>query len=193
MRTAIVKYNAGNTASVWFALQRLGVEAIVTDDAREIEHADKVIVPGVGAAAAAMAYLKGLGLDKVISGLQQPVLGICLGMQLMCARSEEGAAGCLGIFDLEVKRFRGKEKIPAMGWNTVTQLKSVLFNGISENDFLYFVHSYYVPLSEYTIAVADYMHPYSAAIQKDNFYAVQFHPEKSGAAGAALLKNFTAL
>jgi imidazole glycerol-phosphate synthase subunit HisH len=191
---AIIKYNAGNVQSVQYALQRLGVESVVTDDETIIRSADKVIFPGVGHAAPAMQYLKEKGLDKVIVSLKQPVLGICLGQQLMCAYSEEGDTKCLGIFDEKVKLFvpsNGKTaKVPQIGWNNLYNLKSVLFDGLKENSFVYSVHSYYAALGSETIGTIDYILPYSAALQKDNFYAVQFHPEKSGAAGATILKNF---
>ncbi|MBS1513260.1 MAG: imidazole glycerol phosphate synthase subunit HisH [Bacteroidetes bacterium] len=199
---AIIKYNAGNVQSVLYALQRLGAEAVVTDNAETIRNAAKVIFPGVGHATPAMQYLRERGLDEVITSLQQPVLGICLGLQLMCNHSEEGDTQCLGIFDTEVKLFpsgtdKGDEtitaKIPQIGWNTIAQYQSVLFNGLPESSYVYSVHSYYAALSKATTAQTAYIIPYSAALQKDNFYAVQFHPEKSGQAGATILKNFIAL
>ena len=201
MKIAIIKYNAGNVQSVLYALQRLGINAVVTDDCNEILGADKVIFPGVGNASSAMEYLKKTGLDKVIISLTQPVLGICLGLQLLCNRSEEGDTECLGIFDVEVKKFENtlqsenapSFKIPQMGWNTITNLSSPLFNGIKENSFVYFVHSYYAELSPYTIATSDYIIPYSAAIQKDNFYGVQFHTEKSADTGTQIISNFLKL
>ena len=201
MKIAIVKYNAGNVQSVLYALQRLGVNAVVTDDAEEIMKADKVIFPGVGNAAPAMEYLRDKNLDKLIVSLTQPVLGICLGLQLMCNTSEEGNTKCLGIFDVEVKKFdnsTGKNnndlfKIPHMGWNNVYDLKSPLFNDVKENSFVYFVHSYYAELSPETIATTDYILPYSAAMQHDNFYGVQFHSEKSADAGIQIISNFLSL
>ena len=194
MQTAIIKYNAGNIQSVLYALERIGVEAIVTDDPEKITSADKVIFPGVGEASTAMNYLRERGLDKLIASLKQPVLGICLGMQLMCSWSEENDTNCLGIFEEKVQRFRNTNadqfKIPQIGWNTVHNLKSNLFAGIEENSFVYLVHSYYASLGEHTIATTDYVQPFSAALNRDNFYGVQFHPEKSAAAGEQLLKNF---
>jgi imidazole glycerol-phosphate synthase subunit HisH len=202
---AILKYNAGNVQSVQYALQRLGVTSIVTDDEKEIRQAEKVIFPGVGHANAAMQYLRERELDKVIASLQQPVLGICLGLQLMCKHSEEGDTDCLGIFDTEVKLFEsafspsllGKAgmgpKVPQMGWNNIYDLKSGLFEGLAEESFIYNVHSYYAALSNQTIATTDYILPYSAALQKNNFYAVQFHPEKSGKVGELILKNFISM
>lgn len=198
MIIAIIKYNAGNVQSVLYALQRLGANAIVTDDPAEITGADKVIFPGVGNAFSAMGYLKTTGLDRVIISLQQPVLGICLGLQLLCNHSEEGDTKCLGIFDVAVKKFPASRqsgnsspfKIPQMGWNTIAGLSSPLFNGIRENSFVYYVHSYYAELSRETIATTDYILPYSAAIQKDNFYGVQFHSEKSADTGIQIISNF---
>lgn len=193
MKIACIKYNAGNIYSVVHALRRLGVEPVVSDKAEDILSADKVIFPGVGEASTTMKYLKAGNLDKLIVSLKQPVLGICLGMQLMCSYSEEGGhTGCLGIFDVPVKLFRpGQgEKIPHMGWNGIYDLKSPLFNNIFENDYVYFVHSYYVPLCGNTIATCDYTGPFSAALNKDNFFATQFHPEKSGPVGRNILKAF---
>lgn len=192
----IIKYNAGNIQSVLYALERIGVNATVTNDEVLIRKADKVIFPGVGEARSAMAYLKERGLDKLIVSLQQPVLGICLGMQLMCRYSEENDTRCLGIFDTEVKKFSGNVagyKVPQMGWNNIYALKTDLFKGVPENTYVYFVHSYYAALGAHTIATADYILPYSAALQKDNFYGVQFHPEKSAQAGEQIIKNFLAL
>jgi imidazole glycerol-phosphate synthase subunit HisH len=196
MKIAIIKYNAGNIMSVDYALQRLGVEAEVTADKERILSADKVIFPGVGEASTTMAYLKAQKLDELILSLKQPVFGICLGMQLLCSHSEENNVNCLGVFDEKVKRFKaiqGEEnvtKIPHMGWNSLRTFNSVLFKGINEGDFVYFVHSYYVAAGIDTAAYCDYILPFSAALQKNNFYATQFHPEKSGAVGSKILENF---
>ena len=192
---AIIKYNAGNVQSVQYALQRIGVESIITDDAAVIQSADKVIFPGVGHANAVMQHLREKELDKLIVSLTQPVLGICLGLQLMCKHSEEGDTNCLGIFNEEVKLFKPISpevniKIPQIGWNNLYDYKSVLFTGLTDNAFVYSVHSYYAALGNETVATTDYILPYSAALEKNNFYAVQFHPEKSGAAGELILKNF---
>lgn len=193
MEVAIVKYNAGNIYSVDYALKRLGIIPVVTADPEQLQKADKVIFPGVGEAFTTMQYLRETGLDRVICSLRQPVLGICLGMQLMCRFSEEGSTPCLGIFDTEVKLFhpqKHEDKVPHMGWNTLTNVKSKLFDDGLENKFVYFVHSFYVPVNEHTAAVTDYIQPFSAALNKANFYATQFHPEKSGKVGEAILKNF---
>ena len=193
MKVVIIRYNAGNICSVDYALKRLGVEAEISADPAVIRSADKVIFPGVGEAETTMEHLKATGLDKLIKDLKQPVLGICLGMQLMCKHSEEGNADCLGIFDAEVKRFvpkRHEDKVPHMGWNTITDTNSALFTGFDKDEFVYFVHSYYVPVNEHTAAITDYIHPFSAALHKENFYATQFHPEKSGSVGERILKNF---
>jgi len=191
---AIIKYNSGNVQSVQYALQRIGVESVVTDDIDTINNADKVIFPGVGHAQSAMQYLRDKALDKVIINLQQPVLGICLGLQLLCKHSEEGDTDCLGIFDTPVRLFTSPVlKVPQIGWNNIYNYKSTLFDGLAEEAFVYTVHSYYAALSEATTAVTDYMLPYSAALQQNNFYAVQFHPEKSGAVGETILKNFIQL
>lgn len=191
---AIIKYNAGNVQSVQYALQRIGVDSIVTDDKATIESADKVIFPGVGHANAAMQYLRERQLDQLIVSLKQPVLGICLGLQLMCKFSEEGKTDCLGIFDEQVKLFSTSlatvHKIPQIGWNNIYDYHSKLFTGVNDNEFVYTVHSYYAALGAATIATTDYIIPYSAALEKDNFYAVQFHPEKSGKLGEQILKNF---
>ncbi|MCW3105993.1 MAG: hisH [Segetibacter sp.] len=197
MKLAIVKYNAGNIQSVLFALERIGVQAEVTDDIEKLQSADKVIFPGVGEASTAMEYLKARNLDKVIKELKQSVLGVCLGMQLMCAYSEENDTECLGIFEENVKRFappplKGSYKVPQMGWNKIYDVKSDLMNGVN-GEYCYFVHGYYVPLSEHTIAVTDYIQPYSSALNKDNFYGVQFHAEKSADAGERILRNFLEL
>ncbi|MEO5890148.1 MAG: imidazole glycerol phosphate synthase subunit HisH [Ferruginibacter sp.] len=191
---AIIKYNAGNVQSVQYALERIGVESIVTDDTALIQSADKVIFPGVGHANPAMQYLRERELDKLIVSLRQPVLGICLGLQLMCRHSEEGNTECLGIFDEPVKLFpmpvTGNYKVPQIGWNNIYNYKSPLFNGLNDNAFVYTVHSYFAAAGEETIATTDYILSYSAALEKGNFYAVQFHPEKSGAVGETILKNF---
>ena len=192
MNVAIVKYNAGNIYSVISALHRLGVEPLLTDNAEELRKADRVLFPGQGEARGAMEYLRQRGLDTVIRTLTQPVLGICVGQQLLCRHSEEGDVDCIGIFDAEVKRFmpnRHEEKVPCMGRNRLYDTKSQLMEGI-EGNYVYFVHSYYVPLCKETIATADYILPYSAALHKDNFYATQFHPEKSGSVGERILRNF---
>ena len=190
---AIVKYNAGNITSVRNALTRLGYESTITDDASELIKAEKVIFPGVGEASSAIHYLKARGLDKTIVSLKQPVLGICLGLQLMCRFSEEGNTSCLGIFDAEVKLFPPVDKIPHIGWNSFLTLKGDLFKGVYADDDLYYVHSYYAEISSDTIATCDYILPFSAAMNKDNFYATQFHPEKSAMAGEKILKNFLEL
>lgn len=192
MKVVIIKYNAGNIRSVLFALERIGVEAVVTDNHDEIRSADRVIFPGVGEASSAMNYLKEKGLDELICSLTQPVLGICLGMQLMCSHSEENDTPCLGIFDEKVKRFPDTAgfKIPQIGWNNIFGLKTQLFSGVSENAYMYFVHGYYVESCENAIAKTDYIAEYSSALHKNNFYAVQFHPEKSGEVGQKILENF---
>lgn len=192
MRVAVVKYNAGNIFSVVHALKRIGVEPLLTDSAQALRAADRVVFPGQGEASGAMHYLRERGLVDVIRSLRQPVLGICIGQQLMCRHSEEGDVDCLGIFDAEVKRFqpnRHEDKIPHMGWNDIHDTKSPLFEGL-EGKFVYFVHSFYVPVTDDTSAVCNYIHPFSAAMQKDNFFATQFHPEKSGTAGQRILENF---
>ncbi len=215
MKVAIVKYNAGNIFSVVHALQRIGVEPLLTDSAKELRSADRVVFPGQGEASGAMHYLRERGLDEVIRSLTQPVLGICIGQQLMCRHSEEGDTDCLGIFDADVKRFvplRHEDKIPHMGWNSLSPcfplpmsestspaVAAPLFKSLPQRGsregapFVYFVHSYYVPVCKDTIAVCDYIHPFSAAMQKDNFFATQFHPEKSGAVGQQILRNFLEL
>jgi glutamine amidotransferase len=190
MKTIIVDYNAGNVRSVYYALQRLGVEAEITDNHKKIKAADKVIFPGVGEAGSTMKHLQSKGLDSLIRELKQPVLGICLGMQLLCSFSEEGSTHCLNIFPNTVKLFQGDEKVPHVGWNSISELKGDLFKGVPENSYVYFVHSYYVEELNDTVAIGNYMQNFSAAIQKDNFYAVQFHPEKSGETGSLILKNF---
>ncbi|MCQ2204850.1 MAG: imidazole glycerol phosphate synthase subunit HisH [Bacteroidales bacterium] len=199
MKVVIIKYNAGNIRSVANALARLGYDAEITDDPETIRNADKVIFPGVGEASTTMAHLRNSGLDKLIVSLKQPVLGICLGMQLMCRHSDEGNADCLGIFDVDVKRFQLPSpnieniKIPQMGWNTISNVKAPLFSPHEDNQFVYFVHSYYVPLCTWTAATTTHTLPYSSALHKDNFYATQFHPEKSGSVGENILRNFLAL
>lgn len=191
MKTIVIKYNAGNIRSVDFALKRLGVEPLITDNHDEIRTADRVIFPGVGEASSAMKYLKERNLDQLILDLKQPVLGICLGMQLMCSHSEENDTECLGIFEQKVRKFPEIGiKVPKIGWDNIYDLKSDLFQGISEREYMYFVHGYYVEKCEHSIALSVYGLEYSAAIQKNNFYAVQFHPEKSGIAGQKILENF---
>ena len=192
MDVAIVKYNAGNIYSVVNAMKRLGINPILTDDAEMLQKADRVLFPGQGQAKEAMEYLKAHQLDQVINNLTQPVLGICVGQQLLCRHSEEGDVDCIGIFDVDVKRFKPQkheDKVPAMGWNELYDLKTDLYKGLS-HPYSYFVHSYYVPLCEETIATADYILPYSASLHKDNFYTCQFHPEKSGKVGEQILRNF---
>lgn len=212
MELTIIKYNAGNIQSVLYALERIGVSATVTDDHEIIRNSDKVIFPGVGEASSAMRYLKERGLDQLLKQLTQPVLGICLGMQLMCRYSEENNTDCIGIFEEDVRGFRRLPinssidkpramessvgvgfKIPQIGWNNIYKLESELFNGISENSYCYFVHGYYAALGEHTIATTDYIQPYSSALHKDNFYGVQFHPEKSAEAGENIIRNFLAI
>ena len=193
MNLKIVKYNAGNIQSVLFALERIGVQAEVTDDLEKLQTADKVIFPGVGEASTAMDYLKARNLDKAIKDMKQPVLGVCLGMQLMCAYSEENDTECFGIFEEKVLRFDGvgtNLKVPQMGWNNIYNLKSPLMNKVQENSYCYFVHSYYASIGEHTIATTDYTKPFSAALNKKNFYGVQFHTEKSADAGEQILRNF---
>lgn len=196
MKVAVVKYNAGNIRSVDYALKRLGIEALVTSDKTELAAADKVIFPGVGEAKTTMDFLHANGMDTFIKSLKQPVLGICLGMQLMCRHSEEGDVDGLGIFDADVMRFvplKHQDKVPHMGWNTIENMSSALFDGFQKEEYVYFVHSYYVPVTEYTAATTNYIHPFSAALHKENFYATQFHPEKSGSVGERILLNFLKL
>lgn len=191
--TVIIKYPAGNVRSVWHALKRLGVNALWTDDAASIRNASRVIFPGVGEASSAMKHLKENGLDELIRELQQPVLGICLGLQLFCRHSEENDTSCLDIFPNLVKKFEsnnGKQKVPHMGWNTINGLKGPLFHKVQENAYLYFVHSYYAELNTHTCAQTTYGQAFSAGLVKDNFFAVQFHPEKSGKTGQQILDNF---
>ena len=200
MNVAIVKYNAGNIYSVVNALRRMGIEPLLTDDAEKLKTADRVLFPGQGHAAEAMDYLKARRLDEVIRDLKQPVFGICVGQQLLCKHSEEGDADCIGIFNAEVKRFqpeKHEDKVPCMGWNSLhfaqkeeLRESNPLMEGLGDEPYVYFVHSYYVPICAETIAVADYILPYSAAMHKDNFYTCQFHPEKSGKVGEQILRNF---
>ena len=204
MNVAIVKYNAGNIYSVVNALRRMGIEPLLTDDAEQLKKADKVLFPGQGHAGEAMDYLRARRLDEVIRDLKQPVFGICVGQQLLCRHSEEGDTECIGIFDAEVKRFlpeRHEDKVPCMGWNELNvtlgsghfvTVDPILRN-LGEHPYVYFVHSYYVPICKETIATADYILPYSASMHRDNFYTCQFHPEKSGKVGEQILKNFIAL
>ncbi len=196
MNVAILKYNAGNIYSVVNAVRRIGLEPIVTSDPEKLYNATHVIFPGQGEAGTTMRYLQSKGLDTVIKSLTSPVLGICIGMQLMCRFSEENSTKCLGIFDIDVKRFIPTSqtfKIPQMGWNEIYDLNSPLFNGIKENSFTYFIHSFYAPICHETISKTDYILPYSSALHKNNFYATQFHPEKSGSVGELILKNFLSL
>jgi glutamine amidotransferase len=197
VKIVIIKYNAGNIRSVLFALERIGTEALVTDEPDLILTADKIIFPGVGEASSAMGYLRERKMDQLIKNLKQPVLGVCLGMQLLCAHSEENDTACLGIFSETVRKFTPLDgeplKVPQMGWNNIYELKSELFRGIPENSYCYFVHGYYAGLGETTIAKTDYVQPYSSALHKKNFYGVQFHPEKSAVAGERILKNFIQL
>lgn len=193
MQVSIIKYNAGNICSVDNAFKRLGIEPIITDDPEIIKSSDRVIFPGQGEAGCTMQYLRQRGLDTLIKELKQPVLGICIGMQLMCRHSDEANTDCLGIFDVDVKRFipnQHDQKVPQMGWNTIENTKSALFKNFNKREFVYFVHSYYVPLCDNTIAETNYIQPYSAALHTRNFYATQFHPEKSGIVGEQILKNF---
>ena len=203
MNVAIVKYNAGNIYSVVNALRRMGIEPLLTDDAEQLQKADRVLFPGQGEARGAMEYLKARRLDEVIHDLKQPVFGICVGQQLLCKHSEEGDVDCIGIFDAEVKRFqpeKHEDKVPCMGWNSLDVRCKMddgrcdeLMEGLGENPYVYFVHSFYVPVCEDTIAIADYILPYSASMHKNNFYTCQFHPEKSGKVGERILKNFLEL
>lgn len=193
MDVAIIKYNAGNVCSVINAVRRLGIEPVVTDNPDIIRKADCVLFPGQGEAAHTMKYLKAKGLDTLITSLTQPVMGICIGMQLMCKHSEEGDTDCLGIFDAEVKKFVSPDhefKIPHMGWNSISKLSGPLYKGIGEGQFVYFIHSFYVPQNDFSIATCDYIQPFCASLNKGNFYATQFHPEKSGSVGEKILQNF---
>lgn len=193
MKVVIIKYNAGNILSVSLALQRLGIKAEITHEKEKIMQADKVIFPGVGEASSAMAYLQNIKIDAVLSSLKQPFLGICLGLQLLCQFSEENDTECLGIFDETVKRFPPSDKVPHMGWNSIEFDNNNLFKGLDPGSYVYFVHSYYATVGKHTIAGTKYILPFSSALQRDNFYAVQFHPEKSGRVGEQILKNFLAL
>ncbi|MBP6385152.1 MAG: imidazole glycerol phosphate synthase subunit HisH [Pseudarcicella sp.] len=191
MQTVIIKYNAGNVQSVMYALDRIGANYQWTDDEEAIRKADKVIFPGVGEASTAMAYLREKGLDKIIPTLTQPVLGTCVGMQLMCNHSEENNTDCMGIFDIDIRRFQSETlKVPHVGWNNIYDLKSPLTQGLSEQSYMYFVHSYFAPICQYTIAKCDYVSPFSAMLQKNNFYAAQFHAEISSKEGQQILENF---
>ena len=196
MKVVIIKYNAGNIYSVDYGLKRLGITPVITDDVEIIRTADKVLFPGQGEAGTTMSYLRSKGLDSLICELKQPVLGICIGMQLMSRYSEEGDTDCLGIFDAEVKRFipqKHEDKVPHMGWNSLSNMKGELFKKLQENPYVYFVHSYYVPVTNDTVAASNYIHPFCAAMHKNNFYATQFHPEKSGKIGETILRNFIEL
>ncbi len=193
MKLVIINYGAGNIQSIRFALERLGVHPVLSDSPDEIIRADRVIFPGVGEASSAMTKLKATGLDKVIPDLKQPVLGICLGMQLMCNYSEEGNTQGLGIFNVDVVRFNHGVKVPQIGWNTISELKTSLFSKVAEKDYIYLVHSYYAPVCKETIAISDYGLTYSSALGKENFYGVQFHPEKSSEVGARILANFLSI
>ncbi len=193
MKLVIIDYGAGNIKSIQFAFNRLGINAILSNNIDEILNADKIIFPGVGEASTAMKMLQESGLDKIIPSLKQPVLGICLGMQLMCNSTEEGNTKGLGIFDVAVKRFSDSVKVPQMGWNVINNLKSDLFTGVKENEYMYLVHSYYAETCKEMISKTDYDIEYASALQKDNFYGTQFHPEKSGVEGEKILKNFIEL
>lgn len=195
MKIAIIKYNAGNVASVMYALDRIGMSYSWTDEEEEIRGADKVIFPGVGEASTAMAYLREKQLDQLIPSLKQPVLATCIGMQLLCKHSEENNTKCMGVFDVEIKRFQSQDlKIPHVGWNSIeAQGKNSLMKGLKTSEYVYFVHSYYAPVNAYTSAICDYVQPFSAMLQKDNFYAAQFHAEISGLAGQRIIENFLAI
>jgi len=193
MKIVIIKYNAGNVYSVSSALKRLGYDAVISSELEEIKSADKIIFPGVGAASSAMEYLKYNKLDILIPGLQQPFLGVCLGLQLLCDYSEEGDTECLGVFNQNIKRFPPKDKVPHIGWNSIKCNDNKLFANLPDEPFVYFVHSYFAELSKFTIAKTDYIQSFSSALQKDNFFALQFHPEKSGEIGEQILKNFIEL
>ncbi|MBU0475502.1 MAG: imidazole glycerol phosphate synthase subunit HisH [Bacteroidetes bacterium] len=193
MKIVIIKYNAGNVYSVAAALKRIGYSSVISSDLEEIKSADKIIFPGVGEASSAMKFISKIGLDRIISELKQPFLGVCLGLQLLCDYSEERDTKCLGVFNERVKLFSGNEKVPHMGWNSISFNEHKLFTDVKNGSFVYFVHSYYAGLNKYTIAETNYIQPFSAALHKDNFYALQFHPEKSGLVGEQILKNFIEL
>ena len=193
MKIVIVKYNAGNVYSVATSLERIGYSSVISSDLEEIKSADKIIFPGVGEASSAMKFICEIGLDRIISELKQPFLGVCLGLQLLCNYSEEGNTKCLGVFNERVKLFSGNEKVPHMGWNSISFIEHKLFADVKNGSFVYYVHSYYAGLNKYTIAETNYIQPFSAALHKDNFYALQFHPEKSGLVGEQILKNFIEL
>jgi glutamine amidotransferase len=193
MKVAIIKYNAGNVQSVIYALQRLGLDPLLTDDADYIQSADKVIFPGQGEASSAIRYLKSKNLDQLITHLKQPVLGICIGLQLLCSHSEEGNTPCLGIFKEQVKKFPPEDKVPHIGWNTLDYQKGRLLQGLREDAYLYYVHSYYAEVGPETVGQCSYILPFSAVMEKDNFFAIQAHPEKSGKDGEQILKNFLAI
>lgn len=193
MKIVIIKYNAGNVYSVSSALKRLGYDAVISSDIEEIKYADKIIFPGVGEASSAMKYLRETKLDVLIPKLKQPFLGVCLGLQLLCSSSEEGDTECLNVFNEKIKRFPPERKVPHMGWNSISVSDSKLFTNVKNNSYVYFVHSYFAELSIHTIAESNYIEKFSSALHKDNFYALQFHPEKSGASGEQILKNFIEL
>ena len=197
MKIVIIKYPAGNVQSILFSIERIGLQAIISDQKETIKGADKVIIPGVGEAKSAIEYFRKTGLDQLIPNLKQPVLGICLGMQLLCLHSEENDTPCLGVFDILVKKFAIPDnsilKVPHMGWNKLFNTQGAIFKEIEKNTYQYFAHSYYVPLSSHTIALTEYFLPYSAALQKNNFYALQFHPEKSGRQGQKIIHSFLKL
>lgn len=197
MKVAIIKYNAGNICSVINAMRRIGIEPVLSDNREELSNADRIIFPGQGEASNTLSFLREKGLDQIIKNLKQPVLGICIGQQLLCKNSEEGQTDCLNVFDgVTVRKFipqQHEDKIPHMGWNSLSHLSSPLFKGIEEGEYVYFVHSYYVPVNKYTIAESNYIHPFSAAMHKGNFFSTQFHPEKSGKTGERILKNFIEL
>lgn len=193
MKIAIIKYNAGNIRSVDFAIRRMGYDPVITNDHSALRNADKVIFPGVGEAGTTMRYLREKGLDKLIRELKQPVLGICLGLQLLCAFSEESDTECIGVFDINIKKFQAGDKVPHMGWNNISNASGKLISPGMDEQYFYFVHSYYAPVCNYTAAITDYINPFSSVLERDNFFATQFHPEKSGKAGEELLKTFISI